>query len=129
MGSVVDYIQCPDCGEEAHSEFWYKTGEETIMCLHCGYSRKFLITNLEDRTNDDWTPKFELEENHGCGSYKVRQKGQLHYECGAFVNEEGPKEFIRLVRERENDIEHAEYTTFVNKTLSRVVLVEGDSNE
>ena len=34
MGSVIDYIECPNCkGEDAAvSDYYYKTGEEYIFC-------------------------------------------------------------------------------------------------
>ena len=37
MGSVIDYIECPNCKAEAYSDFYYKTGEEYINCNNCGY--------------------------------------------------------------------------------------------
>ena len=39
MGIVIDYIDCPNCGNEAFSDFYYKTGEEYVNCNHCGYRR------------------------------------------------------------------------------------------
>lgn len=37
MGSVVDYIDCPNCTKECFSDFYYKTGEQYIICDECGY--------------------------------------------------------------------------------------------
>ena len=37
MGSVIDYIECPNCKQEAFSDFYYKTGEDYINCGSCGY--------------------------------------------------------------------------------------------
>ena len=37
MGSVIDYIECPNCKHEAYSDFYYKTGEEYVNCQNCGY--------------------------------------------------------------------------------------------
>lgn len=38
MGSVVEEIECHNCGLPAVSDFRYKTGEETQYCKHCGYT-------------------------------------------------------------------------------------------
>jgi uncharacterized Zn finger protein len=36
MGSVLDYIECPNCKLEAMDDFYYKTGEEYVNCGNCG---------------------------------------------------------------------------------------------
>ena len=47
MGSVLDYIECPNCGQEAFSDFYYKTGEEYVNCGNCGYHYS---ATIKDRT-------------------------------------------------------------------------------
>ena len=38
MGSVQSAIKCPSCGySECWNDFYYKTGENYIMCGRCGY--------------------------------------------------------------------------------------------
>jgi Zn ribbon nucleic-acid-binding protein len=59
MGSIVDYIECPNCKtEDIMNEFWYKTAEESIFCSKCGYSKKAFIKNrdkkLTELTDEDW---------------------------------------------------------------------------
>ena len=58
MGSVIDYIECPNCKQEAYSDFYYKTGEEYINCRSCGYHRSATIVNrdkkLSELTEEDW---------------------------------------------------------------------------
>ena len=57
MGSVIDYIDCPNCGNEAFSDFYYKTGEEYVNCNSCGYHYSATIINrdkpLNELTDDD----------------------------------------------------------------------------
>ena len=72
MGSVIDFLECPRCGSEAHTEFWYKSGEEAIICRECGYTRTSFITNWDEQGTDGWIPKFSFEEVEGCGGYKVQ---------------------------------------------------------
>jgi hypothetical protein len=129
MDSVVDYIDCPRCDSEAHNEFFYKTGEEHITCIYCGYSRKFYIVNWEDRGKEsefEWVPEFKLEEVQGCGAYRIRYKSTLAYECSAFASPEARKEFCRLVRERGDELAHAEYHVFEGGVLTKTILIQED---
>lgn len=48
MGSVIDYIDCPRCEQEAFSDYYYKTGEEYINCNSCGYHYSFIIKRDEE---------------------------------------------------------------------------------
>jgi transcription elongation factor Elf1 len=48
MGSVIDYIECPRCEQEAFSDYYYKTGEEYINCNSCGYHYSFVIKRDEE---------------------------------------------------------------------------------
>ena len=77
MGSVLDSIDCPDCGLEAMIDIYYKTGEDFITCSHCGYSRKFYIANWDDQDKEsefEWIPNFVLEEIHGKGANQLIDK-------------------------------------------------------
>ena len=93
MGSVIDYVECPNCkNEETHSEFWYKTGEESIFCSKCGYSNRAFIKNREKRldqlTEEDWdvqevkTPfgAFKLAGNDSPGWIVGTLETEQHFE-------------------------------------------------
>lgn len=133
MGSISDYIDCPQCGKEAHHEMYYKTGEEHILCLNCGYSRKFEITNWEEREDPDladrgidWQPKYEMTELKGYGAYRIRGIDSMGYEVGGFDGPGGAEEFIELVNNRVDEIAHAEYTEYRGGEWYTTVLVMGD---
>ena len=128
MGSVIDYIECPKCGGEAYDEFYYKSGEEFLVCPHCGYNRKFFITNWDDKEKEgeEWMPKFDLEEFGGIGAYRLRQKGAVGHELGSFTDERGVEEFIKLVEDNKEKIEHAEYTHLVDGKMVTTILIHGD---
>jgi uncharacterized Zn finger protein len=68
MASVLDYIECPNCGHEAMDDFYYKTGEEYVNCSHCGYHYSATIINREKRldllTDKDWKIE-ELKKPYG----------------------------------------------------------------
>jgi len=41
MGSVIDYIECPNCHHEAYNDYYYKSGEEFTICYNCGYYHSY----------------------------------------------------------------------------------------
>jgi hypothetical protein len=129
MGSVIDYIDCPDCGKEAYMDYYYKTGEEYINCNNCGYSRNFSITNWSDSDVEGWKPEYKLIEQHGCGAYKIRPHGAIGYECGAFTEPASEQEFVRLINERSSELAHAEYTTFIDGIVNRVILIQEEEQQ
>jgi uncharacterized Zn finger protein len=45
MGSVIDYIDCPYCHNEAYRDFYYKTGEDVVICSNCGYYHSYFRDN------------------------------------------------------------------------------------
>jgi Zn ribbon nucleic-acid-binding protein len=89
MGSVIDYIECPNCGQEAYSDFYYKTGEEYVNCQHCGYHYNNTIKNrdkkLNELTEDDWET---IEIKHPYGAYRIKSSNSIGYACGTLENEE-----------------------------------------
>ena len=52
MGSVIDHIECPNCKQEAYSDFYYKTGEEYVNCNNCGYHRSATIVNRDKKLSE-----------------------------------------------------------------------------
>ena len=89
MGSVIDCIECPHCGTEAYSDFYYKTGEEYINCVNCGYHHSVTIINrdkmLNELTDEDWKIK-ELKKPYGA--YRIKHYDSVGYECGSLENEQ-----------------------------------------
>ncbi len=128
MESFTDYMDCSRCGKQAYQEFILETGEESIQCPHCGYYRKFVITNKDNMRMDEWgeLPMFSIDEGGGFGAYKVRHKNSIGHEIGSFTEPASEQEFIRLIEENRDQVEHAEYTTFVDGELVNVVLILGD---
>lgn len=39
MGSVINHIECPRCHNQAVEDYYYRTGEFSISCNHCGYGK------------------------------------------------------------------------------------------
>ena len=100
MGSVLDFIECPNCKAEAHSDFYYKTGEEYVNCPNCGYHYSATIINrdkmLNELTDSDWEIK-ELKEPYAA--FRIKEYDSNGYACGSLVTEQ---EFITLKEEIES---------------------------
>jgi len=87
MGSVIDYIECPHCGTEAHSDFYYKTGEEFINCNNCGFYRYIeLHPDVADITN---------LPGRLCGTLETKQQYDDLYER---VKDDTDVEFVSVSR-------------------------------
>ena len=105
MASVMDVMECPNCGRESSIDYYYKTGEEYINCGNCGYHFSATIVNrdklLTELTDDDW--KVE-EVKNPWGAYRLKQYNSVVYQCGSFGAEEQYTEFRNMVNQ-EDDIE------------------------
>ena len=100
MGSVIDSIECPNCKLEAHSDFYYKTGEEYISCLNCGYSYSATIINRDKKLSqlqeEDWCIR---EIKNPYGAFKLKTYQSIAYECGLLETEEEYKDLKSLIEE------------------------------
>ena len=103
MGSVIDYIECPNCKNEASDDFYYKTGEEYINCNNCGYHRSATIINrdkkLSELTEQDWKV---AELKNPYGAYRLKPYQSIATQCGSFVNKE---EYDYFISEISKDVE------------------------
>lgn len=117
MGSVIDYFACPNCGQDAFSDFYYKTGEEYVHCSYCGYHHTAEIVNRNKPLNklitEDW--KFTTITNP-YGAFKLRFKGDNAATCGSMRTE---KEWNRykaavLSSEANNEIDHFSLSRYVD---------------
>ena len=119
MGSVIDYIECPNCkGEDAAvSDYYYKTGEEYIFCTECGYQHNFYYERNEDGSYklEDPTKPADLlnlipideEIKNPYGTYKIKYKEASGHSLGTLEKEE---DFGVLSQQiNEGDIENLEY--------------------
>jgi Zn ribbon nucleic-acid-binding protein len=100
MGSVIDIIECPNCKTEAQTDYYYKTGENYIICNNCGYyysetikhnSRNKLLTQI---TQDDW----EITEiKNPFGSSRIKFIDYIGTHCGTLETKEDYEEFLKQV--------------------------------
>ena len=123
MGSVLDFIECPNCKHEASDDFYYKTGEEYIFCQNCGYHRSATIINrdkpLNELTNADW----EIRENKNpFGAYRVSARGSIGYHCGSLSSEQEYND-LKVDMLKDADIDYVSISRFVDGEIKEEVLI------
>jgi DNA-directed RNA polymerase subunit RPC12/RpoP len=132
MGSVIDYIECPNCGHEAYDDFYYKTGEEYINCQNCGYHRSATIINreklLNELTDEDW----EITElKNPYGAYRLKQVGDIGTVCGSAESEEAFEDIKKAVAQMEN-VEYFSLSRLVGDEIILETIInnsqDGESN-
>lgn len=105
MGSVIDYVDCPNCGQEAFSDFYWKSGEEYVSCGSCGYYKSITIKKesrskrLDELQESDWQVN---EVRNPYGSYRVRIKGNVAYQSGPITDKEEYDEIVSNIKNVEN---------------------------
>ena len=119
MGSVIDYIECPNCKTEAYSDFYYKTGEEYTNCNNCGYHYSATIKNrdkkLTELTEDDWEIK-ELKNLYGAFRYKM--VGEIGTTCGSLATTEDADKFrVKMKLEYQDHVEFAQISRLVDSEI------------
>jgi len=116
MGSVIDYTECPNCGKEATTDYYYKTGEEYVNCRSCGYHYSRVITNrgkkLNELTDEDWRID-EVKNPYGAFRYKIENSVAFH--CGCLESEQDANEFrTEILKQQDVVVEYAEISRFVD---------------
>ncbi len=133
MGSVIDYIECPNCKQEAFSDFYYKTGEEYINCNSCGYhysqtfkrdeNGKFITEDGTDNYNFD-NLKYEVSElKNPFGSYRLKVYQSPATQCGAFEKVDQYEEFKKNI-ENDVEIEFCSVSRFVDGEIKVEILID-----
>lgn len=125
MGSVIDYIECPNCKHEAFSDFYYKTGEEYVNCNNCGYHYHATIIDrekdLSELEESDWET-FELKNPYG--SYRIKHYDSVSTGCGPLASEQ---EFLNLkewVEKETNDVEYFAISRFVDGEIKVEYIID-----
>ena len=124
MGSVIDHIDCPNCGNEAYSDFYYKTGEEYVNCQHCGYHYSATIINrdklLTELTDDDW----KINELKGpYGAYRIKHYDSEAFECGSLGSEGHYDGFKQQILKTET-IEYCSVSRFIDDEIKVEIVVD-----
>ena len=126
MASVLDYIECPNCKQEATDDFYYKTGEEYVNCGSCGYHRSATIINrdkkLSELTETDWKVE-ELTNPYGAFRYKMA--GAVGTICGSLATAEDANKFrIEMKLEYQSHVEFAQISRLVDGEIKVETLID-----
>ena len=132
MGSVLTSIACPRCGGEAHSEYYYNSGEEDTCCMECGYKYEGRYKRDENRklvtrdgTNDYrfenliWTEK--TVQPYAC--YHIKPKSSRISQFGSLASEEEVNEFKAQVEAKKDEIEKAYISMYDEKSKKIIAVV------
>jgi Zn ribbon nucleic-acid-binding protein len=127
MGSIIDYIHCPNCGEQCYDEYYYKTGEQYTNCNHCGYHKSVTIKDRSKKMSELTEDDYEMVElSNPFGAYRIMEKGSFAFLCGSLVDEDELKEFIKKVNENKSNIESASYSRLVDNKILSIDLITKD---
>ena len=130
MGSVIDYIECPNCKTEAMSDFYYKTGEEYINCNNCGYHRSATIINRDKNLNELTDSDWNIEElKNPFGAYRLKVYHSVSTQCGSLENEIQYNELKKNI-EADVEIEYCSVSRFIdNKIVEELLINNSPKNE
>jgi len=133
MGSVIDHIECPNCGHEAFSDFYYKTGEEYVNCQNCGYhySAQYKRDDEGNYVTKDGTDNYEFENlimetkelKNPYGAYRIRYYNSVAYHCGAMEDENDFKELKEQIMELDN-IEYFSVSRLIGDDIVEEILLD-----
>jgi Zn ribbon nucleic-acid-binding protein len=126
MGSVIDYIECPNCKTEAYSDFYYKTGEEYVNCSNCGYHRSATIINRDKKLSELTEADWNIEElKNPYGAYKIKVYHSPIRQCGSLENEEQYNNF-KIANEVDVEIEYCSISKLVDgKIITEIIIDNG----
>lgn len=134
MGSVIDYIECPRCEQEAFSDYYYKTGEEYINCNSCGYHYSFVIKRDEegnmikiDESKDfavDNVVREEKEIKDPYGAYRIEYNNGVG-SGGTIETEEDYDKFVSDIvsfTNQEHNIQEVIVSRFIDGNINREII-------
>jgi Zn ribbon nucleic-acid-binding protein len=127
MGSVIDYIECPNCKEEAFSDYYYKTDEEYINCSSCGYHYSYIIKRDDegkmikiDESKDfaiDNVVREEKELKEPYGAYRIKHYDSVATQCGSLSNESEYNDLVQNITDNDSLIESASVSKLINENI------------
>jgi Zn ribbon nucleic-acid-binding protein len=128
MGSVIDYIECPNCKQEAWCDFYYKTGEEFTDCNNCGYHYSIQIKDaaldagmkLNELREEDWDVR---EIKNPYGAFKIKHYDSICTQGGVLESEQ---DLICLKEtvSRHDDIELCTVSRYVDGEIKVETIID-----
>lgn len=124
MGSVIDYIECPNCDREAFSDFYYKTGEEYVNCNNCGYHYSATIKDRTKKISELEVDDFEIKElKNPFGAYRIKYYDSPGYVCGSLESEEQLNE-LKTNGQQDDSIEYFSVSRFIDGEIKAEAIID-----
>ena len=130
MGSVMDYVACPQCGGTMFTDYYYKSCEEYWVCKRCGKHGKVeLVRDDNGHVIYDEKGKVQYTEEDvagfGCAKFAIKNHGASLSCFKAPITEEDKKAFMEALEDEEVDKEHS-YLSSWNADTGRVEMIYGE---
>ena len=127
MGSVLDFIECPNCGQEASNDFYYKTGEEYTFCQNCGYHRSATIINRDKALNELSDSDWEIKENkHPFSAYRLSTYGSIGYYCGSLYSEQEYND-LKADVSADPEVNYFAISRFIDGEIKEEILINNEN--
>lgn len=126
MASVIDFIECPNCKQEAYNEFYYKSGQEDTFCSSCGYTYSVSIKNqdkkISELTKDDYIVK-EVKKPYGAYTIKLYSGSVFK---GSIKNKKEFNYFINAKAVNGEEIEYCSISRLIRgKIVTKTIIDNG----
>lgn len=128
MGSVTEYEKCPQCGGVVCHEYYFKTGEETEVCLRCGRWAQVLLPS----SKEEWAKlllgeKFLIRKGEGLGRCCIRTTAGVgeSFSLGEPYSDALDEWYMRTMKEDSVDQESS-YLTKWDVRTAQVIAVHGN---
>ncbi len=130
MGSLQDYVPCPQCGHTMNRDYYYRTGEEYQFCQFCGKNSK--RERIEDEKgnpvlDERGVMQYSIEDNPGYGCMYIVMKNRSGF-LNCLLNplkEEDKAYFNDMLKKDTVDKEHCYFTQW-NETEKKLEVLYGE---
>ena len=103
MGSVIGFMQCPQCGyEKAGYDYYYKSREDFIICTRCGYYHAIQLVKDSDEI------EYVTEERICIAATQATMKNNPTKILGGVKTKKEMREFRKSVKKDRETIAIAE---------------------
>ena len=140
MGSVIDYINCPNCDSpDCHVDFYYKNNEEYVNCPDCGYHRSVYWKRDEEGNlmRKDETKEYTFDNliseevliDKPFGAYRIKSTFGGS-QVGTLATEkefEELKSQLGLIVSAENRVSEVTISQYINGEIVKTKLYESNS--
>jgi hypothetical protein len=126
MSGVIEYIECPHCGNEAWIDMdrW----SEHMFCAHCGYTKQTFVSNL-DEVAEGKLPQVEtFLVDKPYGAYHVAYEDGTA-DAGSLHDASSAAGLLPEINKYREEIVEAYMTRFVDGEIIKTTLVEPKNAE